>query len=70
MLASDMAESRCLVVALGQSDLVVHIFVCISIFFFDSFSIIVWYKTLNIVSCAVPINPCCVPILYLVVCIC
>ena len=49
-------------VALGQSDLVVHIFVCISIF-----SLV---QDIEYSSLCCTINPCCVPILYLVVCVC
>ena len=57
-------------VALGQSDLVVHIFVCVPIFFFDSFFRYSLVQDIEYSSLCCTINPFCVPILYLVVCIC
>ena len=47
---------------------VYYIYICTYIFFFRLFSIISYYKILNIVSCA--IDPYSLSILYIIVCIC
>ena len=53
-----------LVSAMQQSDSVIDIYIYICVFF----SIVVFDRILNIVPCA--IVPCCLSMLYIVVCIC
>ena len=48
---------------------VIQLHMYIYLFFFRFFSIIVYYKILSIVLCST-VGPCCLPILYIVGCIC
>ena len=45
-----------------SSSVYIYLLIYICIFFFVLFSIIVCYKILNIVPCAITVNPCCLSI--------
>ena len=51
-----------------QNDSVTYVYVCV--FFFVLFSIIGYYSILSIVPCAPWVGPCCLSVLYIVVCNC
>ena len=55
-----------LISAVQQSDSVIHIY---TFFFKILLSIMVYHSILNIVPCAI-VGPCCLSILYIIVCIC
>ena len=53
MCSSDLIYNVVLVSGIQQNDSVIHIYMYIYIFFFRFFSIIGYYKILNIVPCAI-----------------
>ena len=68
ILNSSIVDLQCCVSDVQQSDSVIYVCVCICIFFIF-FSVIVYYKILKIVLCAI-VDHCWLFILYIVVCIC